>query len=74
MKLWLSRQANGMYMLTERKPIAAPVDRLDYTDLYIAPGDAIGIRNVCGLILGVCGVPALKRGESVQVELEGRPA
>lgn len=47
MKCWLSRQHNGLYMLTRLKPHLACVGNSWIEDLYIADGDDIGFRNMC---------------------------
>ena len=59
-------------MLTYYKPIIAPVEGRDYNDAYVAPGDPIGIRNFCDLILKVVNLDGqLKRLESIKVYLTG---
>jgi len=44
---WLSRQRNGLYMLTQHKPIKKNVGRTNEEDLYVLPGDGIGYRHMC---------------------------
>jgi hypothetical protein len=60
-------------MLTHFKPTMAKVEGRDFEDAYIAPGEPIGMRNFCDLILKLvqCEKP-LKRGESIEIELSGR--
>jgi len=63
---------NGQYMLTYYKPIIADVEGRGFKDAYVAPGDPIGIRNFCDLILKVVNLDGqLKRLESIKVFLTG---
>ena len=72
MKLWLTRQHNGLYMLTVKEPIFTKVDGRDFEDAYIAPGEPVGMRNFCDMILKLVKLDKpLKRGEKIQIELEG---
>lgn len=72
MKLWLTRQHNGLYMVTLFKPVFAKVEGRDFEDAYIVPGEPVGERNFCDLILKLVKLDTpLKRGESVQINLEG---
>ena len=72
MKLWLTRQHNGLYMLTVKEPIFAKVEGRDFEDAYIVPGEPVGMRNFCDLILKVLNIEKpLRRGEKIQVELFG---
>jgi len=73
MKLWLTRQHNGLYMLTKNKPIFTKVEGRDYEDAYVAPGEPIGIRNFCDAILRLVKLDKpLKRGQSIEIELDGK--
>jgi len=72
MKLWLTRQRNGLYMLTVKEPVFAKVDGRDFEDAYIVPGEPVGMRNFCDLILVLLKIEKpLKRGEKIQIELFG---
>lgn len=72
MKLWLTRQHNGLYMLTAMQPIFAKVEGRDFEDAYVAPGEPVGMRNFCDLILKLLNLESpLKRGQSIQIELNG---
>ena len=72
MKLWLTRQHNGLYMLTANEPIFAKVEGRDFEDAYVAPGEPVGMRNFCDLILKLVKLDTpLRRGEKVQIHLEG---
>ena len=73
MKLWLTRQHNGLYMLTVKEPVSAKVDGRDFEDAYIVPGQPVGMRNFCDLILVLLNIEKpLRRGEKIQVELSGK--
>jgi hypothetical protein len=70
MKLFLTRQKNGLYMLTKYKPITRRVEGRDFSDAYVIPGEPIGVRNLCDAILNLIeDKPNLKRGESVLIDL-----
>jgi len=72
MKLWLTRQHNGLYMLTALKPIFEKVQGQEFEDAYVAPGEPVGMRNFCDLILKLINLDTpLKRGETIQIELHG---
>lgn len=61
-----------MYMLTFNKPIIADVEGRGYRDAYVPPGDPVGIRNFCDIILKVVGLEGkLNRLESIRIKLEG---
>ena len=47
MKLYLSRQYSGLYMLTAIKPIKHRVGFSDHEDLYMRVGEPVGYRNMC---------------------------
>lgn len=73
MRLYLTRQRNGLYMLTLHAPQWCAVEGTATTDAYVVPGEPIGIRNLCPAVLKILDQPLqLKRGESAQVELAGR--
>lgn len=72
MRLFLTRQHNGLYMLTKLKPTFADVQGTDFVDAYIQPGEPIGIRNLCNMILLVLGIESpLKRCTTIEIELNG---
>lgn len=73
MELYLTRQHNGLYMLTKYEPIFEKVEGRDFEDAYVKPGEPIGMRNFCDLILPLVGLDKqLRRGESVKIELVGK--
>jgi hypothetical protein len=73
MELWLTRQRNGLYMLTYTKPTIADVESRGYQDVYVAPGDPVGMRNFCDLILKIVGLTKpLNRLDSIKINLEGQ--
>lgn len=47
MKLFLSRQASGLYMLTAIPPKRHRVGNTSRDDLYVRHGEPIGYRNMC---------------------------
>lgn len=72
MKLWLTRQHNGLYMLTVKEPIMCKIEGRDFEDAYISPGEPVGMRNLCDLILELVQIKKpMRRGEKIQVELFG---
>lgn len=77
MKLWLTKQGNGLYMLTYFKPtIEVVFGTENKKEVYILPGEPIGIRNLCDKILIAINFPdnheKLKTFESIQIELAGK--
>lgn len=72
MRLWITRQSNGLYMLTKHKPVIAEVEGRNFKDAYILPGEPVGMRNFCDLLLQLAGVTEpLRRLESIEVEITG---
>ncbi len=73
MKLWLTKQSNGLYMLSLFKPTTNTIKGTHKEDVYIIPGEPIGVRNLCSEILKVlCIENELQIGESIRIELTGR--
>ena len=74
MKLYLTRQLNGLYMLTALKPTFADIlGSNGKVDAYIQAGEPIGIRNLCDKMLIVAGVDKpLKRCTTIEIELTGK--
>ena len=72
-RFYLSRQANGSYMLTLCKPVRAKVRGSGHDDLYICPGEPIGVRHWCpegvGAVFGV----ELDCLETCKVEVQAGP-
>jgi hypothetical protein len=72
MEMYLTRQHNGLYMLTALKPILSRVEGRDFEDAYVAPGEPVGMRNFCDIILRLVGIEKpFKRGETVKILLSG---
>jgi hypothetical protein len=44
---YLTRRANGLYLLTYGPPVIANVGNTERQDAYPAPGDAIAFNNIC---------------------------
>ncbi len=73
MKLWLTKQNNGLYMLSYFKPVKENILGTHKEDVYIIPGEPIGVRNLCSEILRITNIEQeLKVGESIRIELLGR--
>jgi hypothetical protein len=72
MKLWLTRQHNGLYMLTRLKPQESTILGTDKKGMYIEKGEPVGMLNLCDLALKVFQLEKeLDPGQSVRVELKG---
>lgn len=75
MKLWLTRQSNGLHMLTYYKPGISNVAFSKYDDAYVQPREPIGLRNLCNTILILLGVTQkLKKLETVEVDITEKEA
>ncbi len=76
MELFLTRQSNGLFMLTVFKPTKYYLynDTNLIQDVYIQPGEPVGIRNLCRRgIIGLFGkqLALLKRLNSIKIDLVG---
>ena len=74
LRVWLSRQANGSYLLTTELPVVERVGYKGELDLYVAPGDAMGFRHVCPWFVGKLWGVELKPLESIRVVFYGELA
>jgi hypothetical protein len=73
MELYLTRQKNGLYMLTAFEPIFAKVEGRDFDDAYVRPGEPVGMRNFCDLILKLIKLDKpLRRGQTIKIALDGK--
>lgn len=74
MRLYLTRQLNGLYMLTALKPTFADIlGSNGKVDAYIQAGEPIGMRNLCDRILILVGMDKpLKRCTTIEIELTGK--
>lgn len=73
MEVWITRQRNGDYMLTEDEPIFSIVKGTPYIDAYVPYGDPVGIRHLCNLMLRISGIETpLARGQSAKIEITGK--
>ena len=60
-------------MVTKYKPVFHKVDGRDFEDAYIVPGEPVGERNFCDLILKLINLDMpLKRGQCIEIELSGK--
>lgn len=72
MRLWLTRQRQGDYMLSYRHPVMMEVNGAGEVDAYIEPGEPIGVRHLCpGGVRALIGRD-LEVLESVRVDLSMR--
>ena len=72
MKLWLSRQHDGRYMLTALRPVRAMIGRTGVYGVYARAGDPVLVRHLCepsieALFPGI----ALEQLSFVRVEVRG---
>jgi hypothetical protein len=72
MKLYLSRQYNGMYMLTAIRPKLHRVGMSDHSDLYMRVGEPVGYRHMCpdSVRMLIPGFTHIKPLQTVQVDIE----
>jgi hypothetical protein len=59
-RLWLTRQTIGDYMLTCARPYIVAVRGTQHADAYVRAGDPIGLRHLCpgGVAAIIRGLPA----------------
>lgn len=71
MIMWLSRRTNGQYLLSKKRPVCTVVQGTSQQDLYLSPGDPVGVQHLCErgvtAVFSVCLEPL----QSVQVRLDG---
>ena len=72
MRMFLTARWRGQYALTGHWPCIATVDGTDTNDVYVTPGDAVGIRHLCPRVIGLMGFD-LKRFETVEVDVRIAP-
>jgi hypothetical protein len=71
-KAYLTRRANGLYMLTYLPPVIHEVGMTKTMDAYITYGDALGINNLCEWFAEyMFGVKDLEPLTSVRVKIIG---
>jgi hypothetical protein len=70
MKLWLSRQHDGRYMLTALRPVVAVIGRTGRYGVYARPGDPVLLRHLCESMVETL-LPGIELEElhSVRVEV-----
>lgn len=71
LRLYLSREANGQYMLTRLEPIRAPIAGTQEETLWVQPGDPVGFRGVCPWFAAALWGVELEPLQSVRVEMRG---
>jgi hypothetical protein len=71
-KAYLTRRANGLYMLTYVSPVIHKIGMTDKEDAYIAYGDALGINNLCEWFVEyMFGIKDLEPLTTVRVKITG---
>jgi hypothetical protein len=71
-RAYLTRRANGLYMLTYLKPVIEKVGLSDKSDAYIQYGDLLGLNNLCEWFAWyMFGVKNLKPLTSIKVKITG---
>jgi len=74
MRAWLTRQADGTFMLTARQPVFAAVDGTQAVNSYVPYSDALGLRHFCRS--GVCaeehGAARMRVNDYVECEVSLR--
>jgi hypothetical protein len=72
MRCYMSRRANGTYILSHRQPVMCKVGTTERRDLYFVPGDAFCVRDLCSWqaehIFGIKDLPLL---HSQEVRISG---
>jgi hypothetical protein len=71
MKLWVSRQYDGRFMLTATEPVRERVRGTDHDDLYVPYGDPVGLKHLCNvvtLVWPVVGTLAPLQGTQVRLK------
>lgn len=70
--MWLSKRAHGRHMLTGVKPLLRPVHGASHDDLYVRPGDPVGLSaEFCDMLAKDAGVTIQPLG-SVRIEVSVR--
>lgn len=69
-KIWLSRELSGLYMLTAYKPIKCRVGMTDKKDFYPIPGEPLGARHWCADGVKLFFNVDIPIGDQVEVEVE----
>ena len=72
MKAFVSRQRNGLYMLTYFKPTLCKIYMSEEYDFYVKDGDPLGVRNLCDIILLITGAAEINKLETIEVEFFGK--
>lgn len=47
MRCILTKRPNGLTCLTKGPPVIMPVGLTDHQEVYVKPGDPIGLNNIC---------------------------
>jgi len=73
-RCYLTLQRNGQFMLTKYKPLIERVKGTRHEDVYMIPGEPLGIRHLCrGGVLMITGgnikVQELALLDSIEIHL-----
>ena len=69
MKLWVTKQRDGRYMLTKLKPKICRIYGTEIEDAYVKYGEPIGLKHICEVILQIARITSLQPLQSIQVDL-----
>jgi len=70
MKVWLSRENSGLYMMTYLKPDKHRVMGTDTKNFYVPYGDPLGVRHLCQPGIKAQFGIEIEVGEQIQVEFK----
>lgn len=73
MKLWLTKEHNGTFMLTALLPMIEEIRGVGQRAVYMRPGDPVGVRHICPWFVEQFDIQPdeIQEFESVRVELTG---
>lgn len=72
MELYLTRQHSGLYMISEKKPVVSKIEGSEVEDVYFAPGEPFGIKDLPNKTLELFKLKKpLKKKSSVKIVLQG---
>jgi hypothetical protein len=69
MKIWLSRESSGLFMITHQRPSKHKIGKTDREEWYVPLGDALGVRHLCTQGVKMFFGIEIELGEQVQIEM-----